>query len=580
MAWCKADPLFLVNAFIFTVDPRRPEGLRAIPFCTWPSQDEVMMEICHAIATGQDRIIEKSRDKGVTYLVLVAFLAFFQFIPESSFLVMSRNEEYVEKQGDPKCLFWKIESMLANEPKWLQPPIVNTHLHLGNVANGSVIDGEATTEHSGRGDRRLAVLVDEAAAIRCPELIEAATADVTRCRLRVSTPQGMNLFGRLRHSGKIKVVTVHWRNNPNKNSGLYTTKAGRPEILDPHPPATAVTELRAGEPKTVRFPSEYPFVLDNRLRSPWYDAEERRRASRQEMAQEVDIDYLQSGTMFFDSARLAAIQAGDVRPPVVRGRLDFVITPDHRISEVRFLEDPGGPLALWFWPDPLTGAPPSGMNYVAGFDIGLGMGASNSVGEVLAVDTGEQVAELADPNLSPEAFARYAVALSHWFAGASARAYMIWERNGPGGIFGKEVHALGEGYYYREADEAQSPPTAKKKGKPGWWSDRVSKHLLLGDLRRGMGISRILIRSEALVDELRQYVFDEQGNVIAEVQRDLTTGAREAHGDRVIAAGVAHRGLSEQPKAPPPVKRAPAGSYIQRRREYEATQQSGEFYYG
>ena len=47
-----------------------------------------------------------------------------------------------------------------------------SHMHLGNPKNGSNIDGQATTEHIGRGGRRLFVVFDEMAAME-----QAAAAD-------------------------------------------------------------------------------------------------------------------------------------------------------------------------------------------------------------------------------------------------------------------------------------------------------------------------------------------------------------------------------------------------------------------
>ena len=78
-----------------------------------------------------------------------------------SFLLVSRVQDYVDKPGNPKALFWKIDFLLNNFPPWLKPRGYReaNHrrlLHIENPENGSVIDGESTTGNVSRGDRRTA----------------------------------------------------------------------------------------------------------------------------------------------------------------------------------------------------------------------------------------------------------------------------------------------------------------------------------------------------------------------------------------------------------------------------------------
>jgi hypothetical protein len=99
-----------------------------------------------------------------------------------------------------------------------------------------------------------------------------SVADATRSRLPVSTPYGMAVkFAQLRFSGAIEVETLHWSKHPLKAVGLYheTGKDGQR-----HKP-----------------------------RSIWYDAEcERRADDPAAVAQELDIDYLKSGSPYFDNS--------------------------------------------------------------------------------------------------------------------------------------------------------------------------------------------------------------------------------------------------------------------------------------
>ncbi|MFI7879908.1 terminase, partial [Acinetobacter baumannii] len=72
--------------------------------------------------------------------------------------MLSRNEDYVDKKGDPKALFWKLDYMIKKDPEWLQPKINRTKLHIENMDNGSTIEGESTTQRAGRGGRFTLIL--------------------------------------------------------------------------------------------------------------------------------------------------------------------------------------------------------------------------------------------------------------------------------------------------------------------------------------------------------------------------------------------------------------------------------------
>jgi hypothetical protein len=64
--------------------------------------------------------------------------------------------------------------------------------------------------------------VDEAAFLQRPLLIDAALSQTTRCRIDLSSVNGMsNPFAQKRHSGKIPVFTFHWRSDPRKDDEWY-----------------------------------------------------------------------------------------------------------------------------------------------------------------------------------------------------------------------------------------------------------------------------------------------------------------------------------------------------------------------
>jgi len=105
---CKADPLYHLNVYGFTYDPRKEPS--EIPFITYPYQDKLIADFHDAIRTGEDLVIAKSRDMGATWLLIAVFLHRWQFGGLCSFLLGSRKEEYVD--GDARSLMWKADRLL------------------------------------------------------------------------------------------------------------------------------------------------------------------------------------------------------------------------------------------------------------------------------------------------------------------------------------------------------------------------------------------------------------------------------------------------------------------------------------
>ena len=62
------DPLFAFNAFFYTFDVRKKP--QCIPFMTWEFQDEFILDLVDAIKSNGDRVINKSRDMGATWVLL------------------------------------------------------------------------------------------------------------------------------------------------------------------------------------------------------------------------------------------------------------------------------------------------------------------------------------------------------------------------------------------------------------------------------------------------------------------------------------------------------------------------------
>lgn len=500
----------------WTYDPRLKMAHR--PFVPWPVQSAALETLVGSIREGRDILVDKSRDMGASWLCLAAFVWFWLFRPNSPLLVASRKEEYVDAKGNPDTLFWKIDYLIARLPPWLRPRQDRRHMHLSNLANGSVIDGESTNADLGRGGRRKAILLDEFAAVENGVEILAATADATPCRVFNSTPKGRgNAFSDVRFSGKVQVVTLHWKDHPTKGKEAAQNR-------------------------------------DGAWTSPWYERECARRVSRKEIAQELDIDYLASGGAFFDLDVLQRVRmSGQIRNLLHRGD----------IIDGQLVERTGGRLALW---SPIGGdGKLVGLrNYAAFCDISHGTGASNSVLALADVQTREVVALFVSSDVSPHDFAAVTVAICKW-AGGQKPCILGWEANGPGGIFGREVHKLGWGHVLGNLDlRFMWKP---EDGKIGWTSTPEEKRQLFGQLRADVARGDIILHDEATVTEMERYIIDKNGTPVCSTVEEDEAGA--AHGDRVVATAGLRLVIDQQSMARFPDPPVPVMSLEWRKREAE-----------
>lgn len=536
---CKREPLFYFNVFGWAFDPRASKfgTPKVSPFITYPFQDRAFAEIFEVMAVGEDLLIEKSRDMGASWMCLMAFEHQWHFYDFRSFLMVSRKEELVDKKGDPKSLFWKLDFILKNQPSWIVPRFSRKKLHLENQENGSTIDGESTTGDVARGDRRTTILMDEFAMVENGHAVLSATADATSCRIFNSTPKGTgNAFYDMRQTG-IRRIRMHWSEHPLKNIGMYTDSAGK-------------------------------------IRSPWYDYECKRRANPQEVAQEIDIDYLGSDYQFFDQDELNVVKARDVRDPYRQGELEY---DQDSLEPIRFVEKERGQLLLWVHVGP-DGRPVGGKGYSVGADVSTGTGASNSSICVLDRTTGEKVAEFTDANILPHKLGKLAVALCRWFSGSDRRgggpesegAFLIWEANGPGRIFGRMVVESGyRNFYFRKNEKKVSD---RFSNVPGWYNTTDAGADLLAEYRRALSAGDFIQRSYSSVEDCRLYVFKPSGQVM-HVRASTTTdpsGARTNHADRVIADALAWKGARENRLHEESVDVIPVGSFLHRRLQREA----------
>ena len=231
---CRRDPVFWVNHWAWTFDPR--EAFSTLPFDLFPKQEEFIQWLSERDRLQECGLAEKSRDVGFTWLCAAYAIHCLIFNEGDSTGFGSRKLDLVDDLDNPDCIFEKLRFLVRHLPDWMRPRGYSPSRHakyctLMNPHNGSTITGEGGSE-IGRGGRKSRYFVDEAAFLPNPKVTEAALSQTTRVRIDVSTPNGTgNPFHTRRFSGTVPVFTFHWRDDPRKDEAWYEREKRR--IGDP-----------------------------------------------------------------------------------------------------------------------------------------------------------------------------------------------------------------------------------------------------------------------------------------------------------------------------------------------------------
>jgi hypothetical protein len=555
---CSRDFVYFCDTYLWIYCPKDHPTAPHRPFILWPYQEDFAKKLI-AASGKHDLLVEKSRDMGCTWVIIAVRFWFWLFRQGYTSLFGSRKQEYVDKPGDPKSLFWKRDYLQKRIPRWMIPNHTRTSLHCANHDMGSVTDGESTNDDFARGDRRTDIDLDEFPAVDNGRKILTATRDAANCRVFAGTPQGA--FGafwdtrvKMLAEHPERIVTLHWTLHPEKAAGLYTSEQNESGQW-------SVVKLDGN----YKYPGNYKFILDGRRRSPWYDEQERRAANRQELAQEVDIDYAASAWQYFEATMVEQWIKDYAQPPLHVG--DFLFDSDWR--DGKWDEQAGGKLELWF--DPLPGGKfPEDWNDVScGVDTATGQAgdmSSNSVASFTRSSTGEKIAQLTVNDMFPTDFAQKVMAICWWMN----HCLIVPERNGPGGELVKTMVRAGYPNLFRPPkDEIRG--VGRREREPGWWTDRENKKLIFSDLRNAYRDGKFKNRSERALRECAEYIFD--GNKI-EHSKSLAspdpTVAGENHGDMCIADALSLRGQMDKAssrKEPEKTSEVPIGCAQWRREE-------------
>jgi hypothetical protein len=180
-------------------------------------------------------------------------------------------------------------------------------------------------------------------------------------------------------------------------------------------------------------------------------------------------------------------------------------------------------------------------------DISLGSGDSNSVISVGAVEMGMKVAEFASPRVSPERLAEIAAWMASGSAGNGGARSSTGRATAPAA---SSAASWSRSWAGRSTTRSASRGRrrSKKTEQFGWHNNKQRKLVAAARYRTALEKDRLINPNNESLDETLEYVIDETGALIPGGHKDLTTGARETHGDRVIADMVLWLAMQEAPK--------------------------------
>lgn len=227
----RSNPVQFVIDWGCTYDPRHVRrGLPAtMPFLLFPKQEALGNWVVDHWKTGQDGVIEKSRDMGISWLTIAIATSLCLFNDGMAIGCGSRKGDLVDVLGAPDSLLEKVRLFIEILPIEFRGGWERSkhggYMKILFPETGSSITGEAG-DAIGRGGRKAMYIVDEAAHLERPQLIEASLSATTDCRIDLSSVNGMqNPFAVKTHSWPTEhVFRFHWRDDPRKDDEWYKNK--------------------------------------------------------------------------------------------------------------------------------------------------------------------------------------------------------------------------------------------------------------------------------------------------------------------------------------------------------------------
>lgn len=560
MELCSRDILFFAAVFGCVQEPRG-RTVKTLPFIPYGFQERLIADIndCWGV---RHVIIVKSRTMGATWVVCGIIDAHKFLFSTSEGILGSSDANMVDKTGSKNTIMAKLDFVLSKLPWWMldgyraDSSECRQNFMFRHPKTESAYVGASTTEDIGRGGRGTVIELDEFAKWKVSESnsAHASIIHTSDCAIIFSTPRGaVGAFHDqwINEDSPALKIRLHWTDHPIYRRGMYRSNAdGELELIDDEFwNAEGPVHRRWKNNKEFAFTKDnYPFVLDGKVRSPWYDEMCIKCGSAVRIAQELDCDFSGSDSPFFDADTVRRKESEHAKEPLM------VCNPIVDFDAGRILgikESNNGLLSLWELPDERNEFP-SYVKYAIGVDVSAGTKgaqASNSVITIFDRFTRKQVAEYVSNSVKPHRLAEIASALGHMFN----TAMINWENGIHGQTFlDRLVTELHYPNLYR-GREREVEGGRKLKKYPGWWPRPTSKMAAFERMAASQADDGIILLSKKAYIEQRQFVWVDPQTV--EHRRALSAESpserKGSHGDRVSAVICAIKIFDDYPVTPP-----------------------------
>lgn len=511
---CSLDPKYTIETY-FTVQA----GLNIIPFKLFPHQAEAL----EAYEKYTYSITMKTRQMGFTTFT-AAYIAW-NIMTKNNFKVLLISKAMNDSQKFLEDIVRIIDQCQRDNP-WLMPQYhTKNKRKIIMAGTGSSVEAQATGEDAGRGISGLNLLVvDEVAFIdrrnpeKMNEIWSAAGVALTTVKgkaILISTPKGTAGFYYETYTNADKkgwhIIDAHWTKHPKFSQGAYqweidkslpeggrlkyynsgywdddgqfiTYKEGKWELKTTTWPAE-IYDQKTNEYIKLNI-EEYPFILDGKVRSPWYDIESVRLGPTRTRC-ELDCSFTGTGGEVFD---------GDILR-------DMKMYADSCVWTNPYAEKKGA-----FANYREFEAAKEGHKYVIAADVATGDGSDYSTFVVFDL-TAFRICGTYKAQILPTAFAHVLMVVGRDFGSCQ----LIVENQGGGYTTLQTLKVKGYPSIYYSTLNKKDPSTGLKKRKIGLWASEDVR-LQGGDqVEEKIRMKEISIPCSVLVEEFYNWIWDKDG---------------------------------------------------------------------
>lgn len=446
---CASDPIYFMKNYVHIQHQEKGRIL----FDLFDFQERSLEEIMR----NRYNVILKARQMGISTLVAAYSLWMMLFNNDKKILVVSLKRDVA------KNIVQKVKYAHDNLPVWMrEEKVEDPKLALG-LANGSKIFAESTSTDAGRSESLSMLIMDEAAFIdNANELWSAAkaTLDVGNGRAIVlSTP---------------------------KNVGSWFHKTWNSAITGAEKTGSNPEEW-VGQGDNEFHPIKLHWSLHPHRDSAWRK-EQDRIMGPDKAAREFDCDFSSSGDNVIDMQILDWYEDNTAEEP----------------RERRLVQ---GSQDLWVWEDPKPNE-----QYVLSADVARGDGSDNSAFQILSVDNIDQKMEYRG-RIPPDVFANLIYAHASYYNDA----LVVIERDDLGfQVLQELIDRRYKNILYTSNDlsliDVKNPSEfGGGKMKPGLDTNRKTRPIIVNKLKEFMRKKHCNVRSSRLIEELRTFVWKDNG---------------------------------------------------------------------